>query len=135
MNAELIDALKHDEGLRLRPYKDSREIWTIGYGHNLESGGISLAVAEQILIEDATIAEQNTLVAWPWAKTLDQARLNALINMVFNMGLERVRGFKNFLAALEKHDYQAAAEHMLDSAWAKQVGVRATRLAAVIRGS
>jgi len=135
MNSALLDALKRDEGCRLKPYKDSLGIWTIGYGHNLESRGISQAVADQILLEDATIAEQNTLVAWPWAKNLDEPRRNVLVNMVFNMGLERVRGFKQFLAALEHGDNEAAASHMLDSLWAKQVGARATRLANVIRGA
>ena len=48
--------------------------------------------------------------------------------MWFNLGLTRLLGFKKFLAALEAEDWDRAAEEMLDSKWAVQVGPRSTRL-------
>ena len=36
--------------------------------------------------------------------------------------------FKKFLAAMEAEDWEEAGKQMLDSRWAKQVGVRAERL-------
>jgi lysozyme len=49
--------------------------------------------------------------------------------MTFNMGVGRLSGFKNFLAAMAAGDWKTARNEMLDSTWAKQVGARAQRLA------
>jgi lysozyme len=48
--------------------------------------------------------------------------------MCFNLGLTRLLGFKKFLAAMEAGDWKTAGVEMLDSKWARQVGVRSTRL-------
>ena len=37
-------------------------------------------------------------------------------------------GFKKFLAAVEAEEWETASVEMLDSKWAKQVGLRSTRL-------
>ena len=42
-------------------------------------------------------------------------------------------GFHNTLAAIEAGNYAAASGGMLASKWAKQVGARATRLAAMMK--
>ena len=63
-----------------------------------------------------------------WYKNLSDARQRVLVNMCFNLGLTRLLGFKKFLAALEAEDWDRAAEEMLDSKWAVQVGPRSTRL-------
>ena len=138
-NQQLIEQLKRDEGAVLdangyhKPYQDSLGIWTIGYGHNCQTNPITDAAANQILVDDIAKAEASVLREWPWAQDLDIPRRNVLINMVFNMGLAKVRGFVNFLECLKQGQYINAAEHMLDSLWAKQVGDRAKRLAEVIR--
>ena len=49
-------------------------------------------------------------------------------NMMFNMGVNRMRGFKNFLAAVDDRDWEKAAIEMEDSRWHKQVTARADRL-------
>jgi lysozyme len=54
--------------------------------------------------------------------------------MIFNIGYTRVLGFKKMLAAIKRDDYQTAAKEMLDSNWARQVGNRATKLAALMQG-
>jgi len=48
--------------------------------------------------------------------------------MAFNLGITRLLNFKKFLGALELKHYKTAAEEMMDSRWATQVGPRATRL-------
>ena len=53
---------------------------------------------------------------------------------MFNLGYDRLSKFKKFLYALKKGLYEDAANEMLDSLWAKQVGNRATQLAALMRG-
>lgn len=63
-----------------------------------------------------------------FAHLLDDARLDVLINMCFNLGIYRLLGFKKMLAALERRDYIQASIEMMDSRWAKQVGGRAVEL-------
>lgn len=119
--------LIRDEGLRLKPYKDSVGKLTIGIGRNLDDNGIRETEARFMLRNDVnqTINECRTL---SFFQHLNEPRQAVLINLVFNIGLARVRGFKKMLAALEHLDYTAAAIEMMDSLWAKQVGPRAVRL-------
>ena len=64
----------------------------------------------------------------PWWKNLSEERQLVMANMCFNLGVTRLLKFKNFLAAMEKEDWDKAAVEMLDSRWAIQVGPRAIRL-------
>jgi lysozyme len=118
-----------DEGLRLKPYTDSKGQITIGVGHNLSAHGISRELAMQWLTEDIAAAETAVERAWSWAARLDPVRRNVLVNMAFNMGITKLATFHRFLDALQRGNYQTAATEMMDSAWADQVGRRATRLA------
>lgn len=68
----------------------------------------------------------------PWWRTLDPVRQRVLMNMAFNMQ-GRLLGFRNFLAAAQRADWNVAAAEMLDSLWARQVGDRAKRLASMMR--
>jgi lysozyme len=69
----------------------------------------------------------------PWHTNLDEVRQEALINFVFNVGIGTAQKFKNAMTSLEEGDYDAAAEHMLDSAWARQVGDRAIEITDMIK--
>lgn len=129
----LRDQLLRDEGLRLRAYQDSRGIWTIGVGHNLEARSITRAVALQILDDDLADTERTLTLVLPWARALDEPRWAVLVNMSFNLGTGGLLTFRQMLAALRAHDYATAAAEMLDSMWAQQVGARAQRLAEQMR--
>ena len=126
--------LKTDEGLRLKPYHCTAGALTIGYGRNLDAVGITEAEADIMLRADIEIAERGAqaLVGNVW-DSLSPARKAVLINMTFNLGRTRLAAFKNFLAALSVADYDTAADEMLDSRWARQVGDRATRLSDAMR--
>ena len=52
-----------------------------------------------------------------------------LINMCFNMGIDRLLGFQRMIVAIIAERWDEAAREMLDSTWAHQVGARADRLA------
>ena len=56
-----------------------------------------------------------------------------LVNMHFNLGMPTLRKFRNMLDALERREYNRAADEMLDSNWADQVGNRAIELADIVR--
>ena len=126
--------LKVDEGLRLQPYRCTAGALTIGYGRNLDAVGITQEEADIMLRADVEIAEKGAqaLVGDVWT-ALSPTRRAVLINMTFNLGRTRLAAFKNFLAALRAADYQTAADEMLDSRWATQVGDRAQRLARQMR--
>ena len=134
MNREkLLEELKLDEGLRLKPYLCSSGKLTIGVGRNLDDIGITRAEAMVLLDNDVDRCIRELDGALPWWRNLTDARQRALANMCFNLGITRLRKFSRTLRALEDARYEDAARHALDSAWARQVGARATRIAALIR--
>lgn len=133
----LRQQLARDEGGYQRwAYQDSEGYWTIGFGRCIDrrrGPGISLAEAELMLDNDIRVALTDVLAEWPWAMTLSEARLGALVNLRFNLGLGGLRTFRRMLAAMERGDWEAAARELLDSAYHRQVGLRAERLAEQIR--
>lgn len=131
MSAQLRAMLVRHEGIRLKPYRDTVGKLTIGVGRNIEDRGISSDEAELMLDNDIVDHTREAQRLACFVK-LDPVRQDVLIDMVFNMGLPRVQGFKKFLVALEQGDWLRAKAEMLDSKWASQVGNRAIELAKMI---
>lgn len=119
--------IKH-EGKLNKPYKDSVGKLTIGVGHNLDDKAISDAAVAQILLDDIADARKDAR-SLTWFNDLDSVRQDVVLNMVFNMGLNRFLGFKLMIAALQSQNWEMAATQMLDSNWSQQVGKRALELA------
>ena len=138
----MLDSLKRMtkefEGCRLKPYKCTAGKLTIGYGRNLDDVGISQAEANMMFEMDFARAESDARKICKEfginVEDLIEQRFYVLVDMCFNLGYNRLRTFKKFLTALKNGLYDDAANHMLDSLWAKQVGNRATQLAALMRG-
>ena len=130
--AALRTEVMQAEGLRLTPYTDTAGVLTIGYGRNLERG-ISKIEAEVLLDHDLAQAEQDCRKAFDWFADLSERRQAVIVEMVFNLGLPRFRGFGQTIAAIKAKDYDLAARCMLSSRWAEQVKGRATRLAEAMR--
>lgn len=130
---DLRSQLQRDESLRLRAYQDEFGHLTIGYGHNIDAHGITERIASAILDEDIDRARADVLSRIPVSMGMDEVRRDVLINMSFNMGIGGLLGFKVLIRAIEQQDWKAAAEAMLDSKWARQVGERAFRLADQMR--
>jgi lysozyme len=142
---ELLDALRRDEGLRLKAYRCTAGVLTIGYGHTgpevHEGLTWTKAQAEAALLKD--VEEHNAVLdrAIPWWRSLDPVRQNVVSNMHFNLGwdnprtpgLEGLSGFVNTLAAIKAGEWEKAAAGMLASKWARQVKGRAVRLAEEMR--
>ena len=132
-----LDTLEHQliqhEGLTLKLYQDTVGKWTIGVGRNLSDIGISQEEAMVLLTNDINAARASVSRAFPWFPTLDAVRQRVLIDLSFNMGIGGLQGFVHMLSAVQRGDYDTAAEELLDSKWASQVGVRATTLAYMLR--
>lgn len=129
----LREQLRFDEGVRAKPYADTDGKTSIGVGRNLTDRGLSDDEINMLLTNDIALAARELDRVLPWWRDLNDARQNVLLNMMFNMGAPRLLGFVKMLTALHIGHYDEAAAEMLDSIWAKQVGVRALRLAAVMR--
>jgi len=121
-----------DEGVRKTPYKDSVGILTIGVGRNLEKG-LSDAEIAFLLENDIVQADIDARALCPAFDSLSEPRKAVLLNMSFNLGKTRLAGFVNTLKAINEGRYEAAADGMLASKWATQVGARAQRLAKIMR--
>lgn len=117
---DLQERLIREESWENHLYKDSKGIWTIGVGFNIEEHGLPDDVIQLLLDRTCTSAanEAATLVS-NWRR-ISQMRQSVLTAMVFQMGINRVRQFKNMLAAIEGFDFDAAADEMLDSKWARE---------------
>jgi len=127
----LVARLKQEEGFRAFPYTDTTGNLTIGYGTNL-TAGISPLQADALL--RVAISEINTeLQRYSWFTGLDTLRQLVLLDMAYNMGVANLLGFQEMIQAIEMKNFSAAADQMLNSLWARQVGERAIRLAEVMR--
>lgn len=133
MIEQLTEDLIRDEGLRLKPYKDTVGETTIGVGRNLDDVGITEYEARYLLENDIGVAMSELDREISWWRGLEEPAQRALVNMCFNLGWPRLSRFRGMLGALEAHDYPNAAEEALDSRWAAQVGDRAHRIADLYR--
>ena len=130
---DIISQLKRDEGTSQFPYKDTAGKLTIGVGRNLSDVGLYPDEIDYLLTADVARVRAALSRNIGWFGGLDVVRQSALINMGFNLGVNGLLGFPNMLAAFAREDWNDAANEMLDSMWAKQVGDRAQRLATQIK--
>ncbi len=143
---DLQAMLIEQEGKRLIPYLDILGNWTVGVGHLLrpdrfcnvlgrmiDDSGITESECLSLLNDDIANALDDVNHCCSCYDDLSRPRQLALVSMAFNMGRDRLMKFVHFLNAIHKQDYDEAADEMLDSIWAKQVGIRATTLAMMMR--
>ena len=128
------ERIKQHEGFRGKPYRCTAGKLTIGYGRNIEDNGITEAEASFLLDNDLKRCEAECRQAFSWFDNLDDIRRGVIVEMDFNLGIKKFKGFRKMLAACEKQDYELAAREMLDSLWARQVGQRAKILADLMKG-
>ena len=136
----LAQDIRGDEGCELTAYPDPvshGDPITIGVGHCGPEVYLGLVwtqeQADSALTSDIARAERALDSEMPWWRSMCDTRQDVWANMAFNMGVGKLSGFHMTIAALQTHDYESASDQMLDSAWARQVGHRAVRLAEQMR--
>jgi lysozyme len=131
---QLLEMLKRHEGVKSHVYLCSAGYETIGVGRNISKSGMGLSEDEvDYLLENDIVRVIKELSSeYPWFKDLDDVRKDAMIDISFNLGATRLRGFKRALAAMEVADYKMAAKEFLDSKWSRDVKGRATELCYMI---
>lgn len=144
----LLSDIKQAEGFERAAYKDTRGFWTAGYGHFLDQSKDWTGVTfDQDTIDgwlsndcDKACGYAQGLIEWPSLDT--DARQNAVVELVFNMGVGTWKLFALTRAALSHKQWQMAYDGLLNSKWAKEVQPkgfdkpgRATRIATyILRG-
>jgi lysozyme len=148
MNLEkLKERLIQVEGEILRPYWDEiGGTWTGGVGHNM---GALCTVEElsQILHDKKITPEQSRI----WLESdIDEAltdckklfcafddfsasRQSALVELRFNLGPNRFRGFHRMCWAVISKNWSLAAHECLDSRAARQLPIRYNEIAEMLR--
>lgn len=137
MDPRLINDIKNAEGCNLRAYKDTLGYWTVGYGHKLENQdhnysdySITSDEAQDLLESDLGGAETSSTYLSEWNYLNTDCRKNAVIELVFNMGLSTWKHFAQTRLDIQNQNWQKAHDDLLNSLWAKQVGPsRSNRLA------
>ncbi len=135
--------IKRDEqgnkGPALKPYKDSGG-QSIGWGHFIKPGeehlkkGITREQAEELFKQDVQDATNDLQDNYPklWNAAETPNRREALINMMFNMGMgNKDKGFSSFtksIPLMEQGRWEEAAVNLRKSKWYKQTGNRAKRV-------
>ena len=137
MNSEDFEKqLMRHEGFVPHAYKDSLGYWTIGIGRLIDQshgGGITEEEALYLMRNDVEKYAKELADHYPIVRDLDDVRYYVLVNMAFNLGIVNLSKFKKMWANITVGKYAAAADEMLDSLWAKQVGNRATELSEMMR--
>lgn len=132
---KLAESLRKNEGRRNQVYLDSEGKLTGGIGHHFWVGSkIPDEAIEAFFKQDIAdaVSEFMKLPA-NYRKKLDPARRRVIVEMIFNMNLPKVLGFKKFWAAVEVEDWNTATMELIDSKWARQVKSRAIKLAELFR--
>lgn len=134
MNIErIIERLKAEEGFRPVAYWDRKQ-WTYGYGCKAfgEGATISEADAEKLLWKHVLIAVGGFVDLFLGVPTpINEVRQEALVDMIFNMGEDGVRKFRQMVEDImdkDPDDWKEIANHATESLWYGQVGNRAMRI-------
>lgn len=123
------------EGYEDHVYLDTEDKLTCGWGHLLAVGTkVPPAASEAFFDQDFRIASADYLsLVREYNFNLNGVRRAILIDMLFNMGLTRVRRFVLMIKALQNEDWELAAEEMVDSRWYRQTKTRAKELVQMMR--
>ena len=135
---KLANQLILHEGMECFPYVDTVGKTTIGVGRNLTDRGLSQAECRYLLANDIDISINELKRNFNWFAKLDDTRQAVLVDLHFNLGINRLKTFKKTLRLIEEcmlgdDLWDKVAEELLDSKWATQVGQRAQTLARMLQ--
>lgn len=137
----IMAMIKKHEGVRNKPYQDTKGLWTVGVGHLIGDGKtlppewnktFTDQEIDSIFSLDYRHHKELAMKAPGWDKANEKGQA-ALIDLTFNMGFGWTNKFKKGVQALSVGDFKTAADEFIDSAWFKQVGGRAITVTGLIR--
>ena len=134
---KLIEMIKHDEGVKMRPYQCPALLWTVGVGHVIDPNHAKIKLADRkglpipdgwdrvlsmdevnaILKQDLARFEAGVMRLCPKGKS--QGQFDALVSFSFNVGLGNLQN-STLRMKHNRGDYEGAAEEFLK--WNKAGG-------------
>lgn len=146
MNRERLElSLSKDEGYRTIPYRDTERRWTTGKGINLHEinlagfsgydtlGDLMDHITNPAVLEewfqvrvDTAIVDAKRWLGFLW-DDLSAPRQEVIAELSYQLGYTRLQGFKRMRAAIADHDWETAADELLDSRLNEQVPGRTGR--------
>ncbi len=138
ISARAIEMIKHDEGVRVKPYRCPAALWTVGVGHVIDQSHIKIPLEERknIPIPDGwnrtlTMDEVNAILA----KDLEnfergvlrlapnlaghQSKFDACVSFSFNVGLGNFQR-STIRMKIQREEWEQAADAFL--MWTKAAG-------------
>lgn len=128
MISDLKELLRRHEGERLHPYTDTTGHITIGCGRNLSEKGISESELDFMLDNDITDAIRDAQGIFNNFWSFSEPRQMVILSMLFNLGKGGFLKFEKMIRAIKEGQWLLASSEMIDSLWARQVGIRAFEL-------
>ena len=135
---KLRKQLEIDEGVKYEVYLDHLNKKTFGIGHlvldkdpesKMEVGDpVSERRVEEAFDKDIQSVIDDCQRLYSNFNAMPEECKQITANMMFNMGLPKMKAFKKMNAAIEDEDYLKASEEMIDSKWYRTVPNRADRL-------
>lgn len=122
--------IKREEGFSPTVYVCSAGVGTIGHGITwITEEESAMIVSNRVKM----CIEQLEDLLLEWEVSLDDFRKTIIVDMLYQLGLPKVKGFKKMWKALQDMDYDVAADEMLNSKWHIQTPVRCEQLAKRMR--
>ena len=139
----LRQQLEIDEGCKYVIYLDHLNLPTHGIGHLiLESDPeygqpVGTPVTDERVIEcfekDLESVQKDCYRLYDDFDDLPETVQEIIANMLFNMGLGRMKSFQGMKRNVDARQWDKAADEMVDSRWYNQVGERSKRLVEKMR--
>lgn len=144
-----IDFIKRHEGYRNTPYKCTAGYKSVFYGRNYETMGFSVDELDLILsnLKDneltIEIANRTLKHDMEWAYSalnhifadfseFSEKRRDALVSIMYNLGVKRFNGFKKMIAAIHNNDWIEAGLQLQDSKRHEQITNRSEEEATML---
>jgi len=135
---EFKEQIVIDEGIKYKIYLDHLGLPTFGIGHLVTKNDpehgmpvdteVSMERVDECFVQDIETVLEDCVKLYDNFYELPEEVQHIIANMMFNMGRPRLSKFKGMRKAIDKQDWQKAADEMVDSRWYKQVTNRAERL-------
>lgn len=124
------------EGLRLKTYRDTKGLLTVGYGYCIDRRGVkpleavigrrfegtlTRAEADLMLRFDVARFEVGIRAHLPFYDQLDDVRQRVCVDMAFNMGYGAL-AFKKTIDLVRRRRFVEAGDEMMRSKWSDDVG-------------
>ena len=130
--------IKKNEGFSSNPYKDQLGFFTIGFGHlilkserYLIQKKISKKNLDKIFSNDfnRALSDFNYFLK---SFSFNSQNSEVLIEMIFQMGIDRVLKFKKLLNYMKRKEKNLVCFEMMNSLWYKQTPIRVKKLVKII---